>query len=143
VYGNEKGVMRGYIRTANTVVRRWIFLAYWLLMFIGTHIPRLEGVDTSVFRIPHADKVMHFCMFAGWMCLSWWLLRPPGGRPSRRALAGALLAGALYAAFDELTQSLVGRDTSLGDFFADIAGMLAALWLLEARHRRWPSRKPA
>ncbi|HPD32547.1 MAG TPA: VanZ family protein [Phycisphaerae bacterium] len=135
--------MRGCRWTASVAVRRWIFLAYWFTMFAGTHTPRLEIIRPEVFRIPHADKVIHFCMFAGWMSLCWWLLRSPRGRPGRRAVTGAFLAGALYAAFDELTQSLVGRDTSFGDFLADIAGMLAALWVLEAWHRRQTSRKTA
>ena len=128
---------------SNPVMRRWAFLAYWLVMFAGTHIPRLGTIKPDVFRIPHADKVVHFCLFAGWMCLCWWLLRPPGGRPRRVAIAGVFLAGAFYAAFDELTQSLVGRDTSFGDFLADIAGMLVAFWVLEAWHHRQTSRKTA
>lgn len=126
----------------NVALRRWVFLGYWLAMFVATHLPRIGEVGRA-FPFPHFDKVLHFCMFAGWMALCRWLLRRPGGRPGRKAMVGVFLAGALYAAFDELTQSLVGRDTSLGDFLADMAGMLAALWFAEARSRRRTSRKTA
>ncbi len=113
----------------NVALRRWLFLGYWLLMFIGTHVPRIEKIG-SQFLFPHADKLAHFCMFVVWIVLSWWLLRVIRSRPGFKALAGLFVCGACYAAFDELTQSLVGRETSLADFAADLAGMLVAIPLL-------------
>lgn len=126
----------------NTTLRRWIFLGYWLLMFAGTHVPDVEEISPQALRqIPHLDKVAHFCLFAGWMTLSSWVAASRSARLSARVYVGLFAAGALYGAFDELTQSLVGRDTSLGDYLADLAGMAAAIvvrlkWAPHGRRRR-------
>jgi hypothetical protein len=128
----------------STAFRRWAFLSYWVLIFIATHVPRLGGLASGwLFGIPHFDKVVHFGMFAGWMGLSFWLLRTCYERPRKAAVAGLFVAGALYAAFDELSQPLVGRDTSLADFCADIGGLTVA-WLLIALSQRRPAQpRPA
>ncbi len=126
-------------RNAGTAFRRWVFLGYWLLIFVGTHAPRIEEMGSGLlFGIPHFDKVAHFGMFAGWMGLSFWLLRTFYERPRRAAVAGLFAAGTLYAIFDELSQSLVGRETSLADFCAD-AGGLAVAWLLIVIRQRRPA----
>ena len=124
-------------RNASAAVRRWGFLGYWLLMFIGTHVPRIEEVGPGLlFGIPHFDKMAHFGIFAGWMGLSFWVLRARYERPGRAAIAGLFVAGVLYAVFDELSQSLVGRQTSPADFCADVGGLTVALLLIVIRQRR-------
>jgi hypothetical protein len=124
---------------AGTAFRRWAFLGFWVLIFIGTHVPRIEEFGSGwLFGIPHFDKVAHFGMFAAWMGLSFWLLRACYERPRRAAIAGLFVAGALYAVFDELSQPLVGRDASLADFCADVGG-LAVVWLLIGLRQRWPA----
>lgn len=127
---------------AHAVVRRWVFLGYWALMFVGTHIPRIGDFGSGGFLgIRHFDKVVHGCMYAGWMVLAWWLLCTRKVPPTRAAAAGLFVAVAAYGAFDELTQSLVGRETSVGDYIADLIGAGTALVLLW-RWRR-PGQRPA
>ncbi len=127
-----------------TALRRWVFLGYWLLIFIGTHMPRIEEFGSGwLLGIPHFDKVAHFGMFAGWMGLSFWLLRTCYARPRRAAIAGLFAAGALYAIFDELSQPLVGRETSLADFCADVGGLIVAWLLIALCQRRLAHPRPA
>jgi VanZ family protein len=47
-----------------------------------------------------------------------------------------LLAG--YGAVSELVQELIGRDAAIGDWVADVLGLLLGLlmWQLVTRHRR-------
>ena len=124
---------------ASTAFRRWAFLGYWVLIFIGTHVPWIGGLGSGwLFGIPHFDKVAHFGMFAAWMGFSFWLLRACYERPRRAAIAALFVAGALYAVFDELSQPLVGRDASLADFCADIGGLTVA-WLLIGLGQRRPA----
>ena len=126
----------------NAAVRRWIFLGYWLLMFAATHVPHIDRFGPESWRdIPHLDKVVHFGLFAGWVTLAGWLACPGSARPSSRVIVGLFAAGALYGAFDELTQSLVGRETSLADYLADLAGMATVIMIRLRWARRGQRRK--
>lgn len=69
-------------------------------------------------RFAHSDKVLHAAAYAA---LAASLLIP--GLPPLRAAGAA----ALYGATDEIHQRFVpGRDASLGDWAADLAGAAAA-----------------
>jgi VanZ family protein len=115
-------------RSESVAFRRWVFLGYWLFMFAGTHVPDVGKISPEALQhIPHLDKAAHFSLFAGWITLACWVVASGAAKLSSRVVMGLFAAGALYGAFDELTQSLVGRDTSLGDYLADLAGMLSAL----------------
>src|SRR5262245_10222676 len=90
---------------------------YWVLMFAGTHIP---WSATGRHDPNSLDKWLHAAAFgllailvgaAGttWFGASW------------KLYAGILFVLALYAAFDEATQSLVaGREADLFDWLSDL-----------------------
>ena len=59
--------------------------------------------------------------------------------PRLIAYAG-LFAG--YAAFDEWLQQFVGRTMSLGDWLADVAGIILATFWLICRRRSTPIPEP-
>ena len=95
---------------------------YWLVAFLGTHIPIPAGV------IPRGggDKVLHF---VGYGILASLLM---GLRASRGPFGwyGITMRGivlALYAAFDEVTQLFVGRHADVMDWFADMIGSCCGL----------------
>jgi VanZ family protein len=102
----------------------WILSAllacYWLALFIGTHYPkppRLAGA--------HTDKVLHSCAFGG-LAVLLCAVRRMRCRLPLRFYVGLLLLLAAYGCADELSQTLVGRDCTVGDWLADMAGAALA-----------------
>jgi len=66
----------------------------------------------------------------------WWLLSTGGRQVSPTAINWLLLGGAVYAAFDEVSQAIVDRAPSMNDFIADVIGMAVALGILQIRQRK-------
>ena len=97
-----------------------LLAAYWLAIFVGTHLPSIIDFSPSV-----NDKSKHFIAFfvlGGLMC---YVTNSP--RWFRR-FATIGLVGMTYAAIDELTQHLVpGRHPDLMDFLADSVGLWTAI----------------
>jgi VanZ family protein len=107
-----------------------ILIAYWLLMFFGTHIPR---VPTSLAG-PN-DKVLHLLGYGGLavLLLGW---RSSRGPVTIRTITLLWLLLGCYGAFDEITQPLVGRHADIADWIADVVGAAIGLgitWPLTAR----------
>jgi VanZ family protein len=102
---------------------RTLAIAYFLLLFIGTHLPaeRLESVATV------SDKWLHFggyavltiVVLAGWEVTI--------GTLQPKHYFAVWLAGTLYGAFDEVTQTPVGRSCDINDWMADVLGILCGL----------------
>jgi VanZ family protein len=135
---------------------RWVFrllVLYMVAMFIATHIPdvgtRLPRLRTWI----EADKLAHFGMYFGFTTL---LACVVALRRSDRALrTGLSVRGylaiaafvALFAAADEMTQPLTGRQLDIRDWLADMAGMAAALLVFSLvqlyRHARQGSAAPS
>lgn len=96
-----------------------LLIVYWLLIFTGTHLPKLPVV-----HVPGNDKLYHFAAFVGLAFLLAWAI-PTRGRDPRTKVVLALLVAMLYGVFDELTQALVpGRTSDIVDFAADCSGAL-------------------
>ena len=109
---------------ARAVLRRpWrrLFIAYFILLEVGTHWPRLELPG----QIPATDKTIHFVAF-GILTI---LLALTGWIRSRLAVVAA---AATIAVVDEFSQAIpgLGRTVSSLDIFANLTGVAsAALWL--------------
>lgn len=99
-----------------------ILLAYWVLIFVGTHLPsaRMPSLRAS-------DKVCHFVAFAGLSFLLCWAI------PSSRVSWGKILVLAasiaiVYATLDEWTQQFIpGRTCDIWDVAADSVGVVLGL----------------
>jgi VanZ family protein len=94
--------------------------AYWIALFIGTHIPIPEGVGVG-----NKDKWIHFAAYAGLaglatLTVAWRVRGCLRGTHLLMIVAGF----ALFGAFDELTQPLVHRDADWLDWYADVVGVL-------------------
>jgi hypothetical protein len=78
---------------------------------------------------PGVDKLVHGALFAALALSGRWA-------GIRGAVLGVLLTG--YGAVSELVQELIGRDAAIGDWVADVLGLLLGLlmWQLVTRHRR-------
>jgi len=88
-------------------------------------------------RFVHADKLLHLF---GYVVLGGLALFGAGARPLLRNAAVAWAVVAIWGAADEWHQSFVpGRDASLGDFAADLAGAALGVGLLAW----WSSRRRA
>jgi len=104
-------------------VASFCLIGYWLVLFAGTHLPRV--------RIPnvaggHSDKILHLVAFAGLsFLLSWAIPTKHSDRFRNVRMAG--LAAILYGAFDELTQIPVGRTADWLDLLADTIGVVLGL----------------
>jgi hypothetical protein len=100
----------------------------WRLLgaiFVGTHIPG----GTPLLPPNGWDKLAHFAAFAGLATLLATTWQLAAGHLTLRHLCVVWFAIVLYAAFDEWTQTPVGRDASLWDWTADAAGALLAIAL--------------
>lgn len=100
------------------------FVCYLVVLTTATHWPKLDLGETP----PSSDKALHLIAYG-----VWGLLAPLSGLfgPVRKPVtyAWVFAAGAIFAAVDEATQAIPGlrRHASLGDYIADILGLLLAL----------------
>jgi VanZ family protein len=93
-------------------------LGWWLLMFLGTHLPMPPKTHVSV-----NDKLQHAGAYAGLAFLLIGVARAFRWRNLTLYL-GVIAAGALYGVADELTQLLVpNRSAELLDWIADVTGL--------------------
>ena len=94
-----------------------------LLVLFLCLLPRAwMGPEDNIHLIPHADKLVHFGMFAVFSAL--W--RRASSSPATLRIA---VIGVVFAIVTELVQELpiVGRDADLWDGLADSAGVLSGL----------------
>ena len=109
--------------------RRWlngVVAAYWLAMFVGTHIPNPEAIIGPEV----SDKLLHFSAYFVLMALLLMRHRLTEGRWASGPQLWRLLAVVcLYAAADELLQAVPGinRHADVQDALADIAGAVGAV----------------
>ena len=107
-----------------------VWIAYWALLFTSTHIPEPDLPDMP----EHSDKVIHFCGYAMLTLLGAFATTRSAVRPTRTLLRWSAIF-LVYGVLDEWLQGFVNRTPSVGDFFADAAGILAGglLWLIFKR----------
>lgn len=120
---------------------RWgvvLLIAYWLLIFAGTHLPHLPPSAGDQI----SDKVKHFGAFFGLATLLCFVTAAP---ESFRRIAAVVAIAFVYGIFDELTQMLVpGRHADWLDLAADTGGILTAVvlyttaWIVYRNGRRAP-----
>lgn len=116
-----------------TTLRRratWLWLAYWVMAFALTHVPKVPNPGRV---IPHGDKLAHFLLYFVLVILGDWAIRGRGRRPAVRTYITWAIAYACYAGVDEWLQQFVHRHASVGDWIADLSGILVATLLLALR----------
>jgi VanZ family protein len=111
---------------------RVLLAGYWLALAVGTHLPpTLAGMPGDF-----TDKLVHAAAFAvlAWLLAMAW--QNSAGRLNGRHLQFAWLAVVLYGAADELTQLLVGRSATMGDWLADAVGAALGLVIFSVWQRK-------
>lgn len=93
---------------------------YWLLLFVGTHLPGTTQLDPQV-----NDKVQHFSAF---FLLGTLLCYVTTSERWLKRFITIGCVGMLYAGIDELTQRWIpGRYPDVLDFVADSLGLWSAI----------------
>ncbi len=111
-------------------IQSWLTVilgVYWLVIFSGTHIPRVPAaLDAGM-----SDKWQHYVAYAGlgWLLAAWRSSRGPMSRIVYLTLFGVV---ALYGVVDELLQIPVGRDCDILDWRSDVVGAASGLALFAA-----------
>ncbi|MBC8290490.1 MAG: VanZ family protein [Planctomycetes bacterium] len=109
-------------------------IAYWLLIFVATHIPNPEDLPAP----DVSDKLLHFSAYFVLYGLLSLRHRVLGlAWPNSTQQARMLLVTVTYAAVDELLQKLpmVNRNADWLDGVADCGGLLTAAaitWLIHS-----------
>jgi VanZ family protein len=117
----------------------WTCLAvvWWALIFVATHIPlHLPGPVSALDKYQHAAAYLGLAVLLCAAYESW--------RPRREwGYLGVFLAAAAYGALDEWTQSFVGRQSDLLDWFADLGGAALGVGLMFLVAAFWRARSAA
>lgn len=100
-------------------------VCYWLALFVGTHLPPSVSMPSP----SQSDKLTHLAAYAGLAALVAITWQLAGGHLTFRHLIWLWIAIVLFAAFDEWTQTHVGRDASAWDWMADASGAMLGLML--------------
>ncbi|MFO1021380.1 MAG: VanZ family protein [Planctomycetales bacterium] len=100
---------------------RALLAGYWVLIFIGTHLPRIPKPLEQV-----SDKSLHFSAYAGLALLL--LFDALSHRQFTILRHGVILVLCfVYSVADELLQIPVGRSCDVLDAVADMAGVSTIL----------------
>jgi VanZ family protein len=102
-----------------------VCIALWTCAFAATHAPKGTLPSTGL-----SDPTLHFF---GYLVLSGVLLLSAAsyGLGRLKGAMAVICTTMIYAAFDEITQPLVNRQASIGDWLADVAGAAAGVGVLE------------
>lgn len=105
-------------------------------IFAESSRPHAAPFSRLLELFPWLDKVGHFTLFAGLaVCFFFWLSEEIAPAVRRNPATAAAALAALYAFTDEVHQRFVpGREFSLGDYAADVSGIIIAL--IAVRHFR-------
>lgn len=105
----------------------WLWISYWCFLLVIMHVPIQKTLNSPV---NHTDKVIHFCLYFVLARLGSQYFLSAGKRLSLGRVTLWMLIYAVYAAVDEWLQPLTGRSMSLGDWLADMGGILAScVWI--------------
>ncbi len=101
-------------------------IAVYLLVWIGSSLPGSSMPDHRLFEF---DKVLHLVEYTVVGLSLAWGLRHRLAKGWKSFAGALLLIGLCWAISDETHQAFVGRDASLLDLLADLAGLLTAILL--------------
>jgi VanZ family protein len=104
----------------------------WAAIVFILHVIPIKPDREPSFRIPHADKVVHFIMFCTLSFLAYRaVLTHYSNRPVFRKIVVIILICISYGALMEFLQGnyFNERDSDFFDWFADTIGTFCGLWL--------------
>jgi VanZ family protein len=113
----------------------WLVIAYAALILIISSIPDLSPPQLG---FKFQDKLYHFLEYAVFSVLLFFaLFNSPRDFLKKNYLIIAILIGLVYAAIDEVHQSLIpGRSADVKDFLADFLGLALVQLIFWFYHRK-------
>lgn len=117
----------------------WTCLAagWWALLFVATHVPLdLPGPVTALDKYQHAAAFLGLAVL---LCAAYETWRPQ----EEWGYLGVFLATGIYGGLDEWTQSFVGRQSDVLDWFADLGGAALGVGLMFLVAAFWRVRSAA
>ncbi len=118
--------------------KRSRFLYYWCPFLLYAALI----LCLSSYKLPPgpklvSDKSIHLVEYAIFALLLWRALtRDDSPRFTWKRVLVVAVTGALYGALDETYQSIIpGRDSSIRDWYADVAGILTIITISSVRAR--------
>ena len=100
-------------------------LLLWTVALVLTHIPPSEMPSPGI-----SDRLLHVVGYWGLATVLAVTMLSYRFRRWRRWVLGLVIL-AVYGAFDELTQPIFGRNASLCDWLADVAGLALGMLMVE------------
>jgi VanZ family protein len=116
---------------AKLIQSRWTAMVWTLIIFLLMIMPPNRIPNQGLFGIKHLDKVVHICLFGGFVWL-WFMSRINSQKTSDKKgiLARIFLISTLYGIAMEFVQYFfTDRDFDIWDIAADIIGAAIA-WVL-------------
>lgn len=116
--------------------RRRILLAFWLIVIFGlSSIPALPGDYAKL--PPGFDKLAHFVEYSVLAVLLHQVLMMNGRRNQNLIALVVVIICIAIAGLDEIYQSLIpGRQSSITDLYADLAGIITGTFVSLMLYRR-------
>jgi VanZ family protein len=125
-------------------------IAYWLILWIATHMPLSERLPNLARAVLSWDKLGHAVLYGGLATIAAMVIslrRPDRSAAglSLAACAAIVLGVSAIGAIDELTQPLTNRQLDWGDWLADTLGATVgvALFVIVNASRRREAPAPA
>jgi VanZ family protein len=113
---------------AKLIQSRWTAMAWTLIIFLLMILPPNRIPNQGLFGIKHLDKVVHICLFGGFVWL-WFMSKVNSEKTSvnTRILSRLFLISTLYGIGMEFVQYFfTDRDFDIWDIAADIIGAAIA-----------------
>jgi len=120
----------------------WIALLLWWVVTFTASSFAVVAPAAPVFEIPHLDKILHFCWFAGggFLLANAILFRRPRVTSIWIMFVFPIVIMSVLGVLDEFRQSFTpGRNgNDFGDWLADTLGGICGVWVANAAHRtKW------
>ncbi len=119
-----------------TVAFRSVWIIYALALFTATHWPGLAVPHAPISRL---DLIIHASVFGLWTTLFYHSQWIDAKQCPIRRLIWAGVIGAVFSAFDELTQPLFTRQLDPLDLAANITGAIGACILIAIARSMMPN----
>ena len=122
-----------------SLVRYWKSTSWTVIILLATTLPSSSIPKTSLLKIPHFDKIVHFVLFfvLALLLISEFNTLRQEGKLTRLSIVIAISVSVVYGLIIELLQYylLTTRSGNLYDFAANVLGAIVAVLLYKTINR--------